>query len=92
MPALNKLYRRHPDRVVVLGVSYDKLTNTEINKVANKLSIHYPMLSYFPIDQLGVGDLPVLPMTFIINPAGKLIKTLKGPQTRAQFRAAIGLS
>lgn len=90
MPALNDLYRNNKSKLVVLGVSYDTLTNTEINTVVKKYAIQYPMLSTFPIDKLGVTHLSVLPLTFIINPAGKLIKTLKGPQTEAQFRKAIG--
>jgi len=90
IPALNDLYRKNKSKLVVLGVSYDKLTNTEINDVVKKLSIQYPMLSSFPIDKLGITQLSVLPITFIINPEGKLTKTLKGPQTETQFRKAIG--
>lgn len=92
MPALNDLYRKHTNQLIVLGVSYDKLTNKEINAVVNKLSIQYPMLSTFPIDKFGIKHLAVLPVTFIINPEGKLVKTLKGPQTETQFRQAIGVS
>lgn len=92
MPALNALYVGNRDKVVVLGVSYDKLSNEEMNAVANKRSIDYPLMSTFPLKKLGVKRLDVLPITFIINPDGKLVKTLKGPQTENQFRKAIGLS
>jgi len=81
MPALNDLYRHNKNKLVVLGVSYDNLTNKEINTVAKKLSIQYPLLSTFPMDKFGVTRVAVLPVTFIINPDGKLVKTLKGPQT-----------
>ena len=91
MPALNDLYRNNKNRLVVLGVSYDKLTNEEINDVVKTRSIQYPMLSKFPMDKFGVARVSILPITFIINPEGKLVKTLKGPQTEAQFRQAIGL-
>ncbi len=90
MPALNDLYKNNKDKIVVLGVSYDKLSNKEIKAVAKKLSIQYPMLSTFPINKFGVKHLSVLPVTFIINPKGQLVKTLKGPQTEAQFKQAIG--
>lgn len=92
MPALNALYLGNRDNVVVLGVSYDKLSNQEMNAFAKKLEIRYPLLSSFPLKKLGIERVDVLPITFIINPDGKLVKTLRGPQTEQQFRNVIGLS
>lgn len=92
MPALNKLYDQNKNNVVVLGVSFDGLTNEEINSAATQHKIDYPMLSSFPIASIGVKNVSVLPTTYIINPQGKLVKTLKGPQTEQQFAAAIGIS
>lgn len=92
MPALNALYQGNRKKIVVLGVSYDQLSNNEIKKIANKMSIEYPMLSTFPLQKLGISHLDVLPITFILNPKGQLVKTLKGPQTKKQFRHALGLS
>ena len=89
IPALNNLYQQNKNKVVVLGVSYDKLSHTEINKVVTQFSIRYPMLSTFPIQKIGVKNVSVLPTTFIITPQGQLAKTLKGPQTKKQFAKAI---
>lgn len=86
MAALNALARNN---VVVLGVSYDNLNSTEMNRIIKKQSITYPMLSRFPIRMFGLKEIPVLPITFVLNPEGKFVKTLKGPKTEAQFRQAI---
>ena len=91
IPALNALYLANRDHLVVLGVSYDKLPNNEINVIAKKFSIRYPMLSTFPLQKVGLNRIDVLPITFIISPDGKTVKTLKGPQTEKQFRTAVGL-
>lgn len=85
------MYQRNRDHVVVLGVSYDKLSNNEINKVVKQWAIRYPMISSFPLNKLGVERLDVLPITFIINPDGKIVKMLRGPQTAAQFKRALVL-
>lgn len=92
MPTLNSLYQDNRKKLVVLGVSFDKLSQDEIKKVTEKLEIQYPMLSSFPIQKFGIQRLDVLPITFILNPEGKLVKTLRGPQTEAQFRNAVDLS
>ena len=39
------------------------------------------MLTSFPIKQYGVEGINTLPVTFVINPQGHLVKTLHGPQT-----------
>ena len=91
IPALSQLYRDHSNKVLVLGVSYDQLSNSEIEKVSKKFSVSFPMLSAFPIHKLGVKDVKVLPITFIINPEGKWVKTLKGPQTKQQFAQAVDI-
>ena len=91
IPVLNDLYQKNKDKLVVLGVSYDKLTNDEINAVVKDQSIQYPMLSAFPLRNLGISHLSVLPVTFIINPKGELIRMLKGPQTEAQLKRAVEL-
>lgn len=92
MPALNQIYQSNKNKLVVLGVSFDKLTSSEINNTIKKMNIYYPMLSTFPLEKLGITKtLSVLPITFIINPKGKLVKTLKGPRTKKQFLHAVNL-
>ena len=86
MPILNRLFQRYSDRVVVLGVSFDHLTNYQLNDVRKAYRLTYPLLSFFPIKKYGVENIGVLPITFIINPQGHLVKTLKGPQSTAKLK------
>lgn len=92
IPALEKLYEQHKNKVIILGVSYETLSNQDIRKVANKFGITYPMLSSFPMQKLGTNNISVLPMTFIISPQGHLYKVLKGPQSEHDLLNAIGLT
>ncbi len=87
---LKKLYQRHKKNLVVLGVSFDLLTNDQIADIVRQYRIKYPMMSSFPIQKLGVKSIDVLPISYIVNPQGKLTKILKGPQSKSQFLTAIG--
>jgi peroxiredoxin len=91
MPALERLHNQYKNKIIVLGVSFDKLDNNAINQIAKKNSLTYPMLSVFPMQKFGIDNIDILPVTFIINPQGKLVKTLKGPQTETQFAQALGI-
>ena len=92
IPALEKLYQTHKDKIVVLGVSYEALSNRNIRAIAKKLGATFPMLSSFPMEKLGTNNISVLPMTFILDPHGKLYKALKGPQSAQDFLTAINLT
>lgn len=85
MPTLETLSQNYPNKLVIIGVSFDGLSNDELNSLSKKLKITYALTSKFPIIKYGVRELPALPITFIINPEGKLVKTLLGPQTKEQF-------
>lgn len=91
LPDLNALYTGQKDKVMVLGVNYDKMENQQINQFANKLAVTFPMLREFPIQKYGINDISGLPTTYIVNPEGKLAKTLHGPQTQASLEAAMGI-
>lgn len=89
MPALNAVAKQLPKKVVVLGVSYDKLSNVEINNVAKKMKLDYAMTSSFPLSLYQQQAPGVLPVTYVINPQGKLKTILKGPQTKKAFLKSI---
>ena len=89
MPALNNVHKKNKNKLVVLGVSFDKLPTKDLNDIKKTLSIQYPLLTTFPAQKYKLPRITVLPITFIINPAGKLVKTLKGPHTEAQFLKAL---
>jgi len=91
MPTLNKLYHEYPNQLIILGVSFDGLNAEKINESAKKLHVDYPLLSSFPLNKLGVAEVPILPTSFIVNPEGKFIKMLTGPQNEAEFKKAVSL-
>lgn len=81
IPQLNLFYQRHQDTVVLVGVNYDNLSADNLLSVVNALHIRFPVLRTNPAKALGFPDLGVLPTTFVINPEGKIVKQLFGPQT-----------
>ena len=90
IPELNQFYHRFKnDRVKVFGVNYDGLSISEQKHLIKELGIDYPGLNGDPAKSLSLGDIRGVPVTFILNPQGKLYKTLYGPQTMASLRRAV---
>lgn len=89
LPELNTVYTTHRQQLVVLGVSFDKLSDADINAFAKRLHVEFPMLSTLDLAKYGVKNIGTLPTTFIISPQGKLVKTLHGPQTQASIEQAM---
>lgn len=81
IPQLNLFYQHHQHEVVLVGVNSDNLPTQQLISAINTLHIRYPVLQADPAKILGLPVIQVLPTTFIINPQGKVIKQLFGPQT-----------
>lgn len=88
LPELNAFHAQYGNKVAVLGVNFDGLPNTDIKHFADRLHLTFPLLSNFPGKKFGIDDISSLPVTFIINPQGKLFKTLYGPQTHKSLLSA----
>lgn len=82
LPELDALSKQQKEKLIVLGVNFDGLPNAELQRFADKLHLTFPLLSNFPSQKLGIEDIPSLPLTLIVDPQGKLSKTLYGPQTQ----------
>jgi thiol-disulfide isomerase/thioredoxin len=79
IPALNHFALTHAKKNVVLyGVNYDNLPLAELKKALLTEKITFPVLVGKGWE---LGEVDVLPTTFIINPAGVMVKTLIGPTT-----------
>lgn len=91
LPELNALYHAHKDKVMVLGVSFDRLLRQDVITFAKSLNIDFPMLMTFHIGKFKIDEVPSLPVTFLISPDGKLAKTLYGPQTQDSLLKEMGL-
>jgi thiol-disulfide isomerase/thioredoxin len=87
---LNAFYIAHHDKdAVVLGVNYDHLPPEQLPALVTRFRISYPVLISDPAKQLGIKDISALPVTFVLAPEGKLVKTLWGAQTKASLEKAI---
>lgn len=80
--ALNTIDSQRTD-VTVLGFNYDQPDLLNLTRQAERLNIQFQVLQNNPgMSLTSKPDLPtVLPTTLVVNPQGKLVKTLIGPQT-----------
>ncbi len=85
--ALQKQYAAQG--VVVLGVSMDEGGPAKVASFAKKYGINYPVVMGDAKASADYGGIQVLPTTFIIDRAGKIVDGLQGATDRAGFEAAI---
>lgn len=90
IPDLNKLAKYYKDKVVVLGVTIDNINNAALQALGQGYQVEYPFLRSFPIEKWG-GKPRAIPVTYILDPKGRLYKTLTGRQTLANFQAVMNL-
>lgn len=88
IPELNALAKSHHDLYLV-GVNYDGVNDSSLLELIAKNKIEYFNALNDPTEQLGVGDIPGLPVTFVFNQKGELQKTLYGPQTKQSLEKVI---
>lgn len=87
IPQFNQFYAKHKkNEVALFAVNFDGLPLSEQNSLIKRFHIQYPSLSQDPSEDLRLGDIRGIPVTFVFNPAGLLVKTLYGGQTSAQLQ------
>lgn len=89
IPELNRIHAEL-ENVAVVGVNYDNAQGDELAAQLEQLGVAFDTLSADPAAQVGTQRPQVLPTTLVLNPEGKLVKTLLGPQTFASLAAATG--
>lgn len=89
IPELNAIGQRYND-VAVLGVNFDGAAGEELRQQIDKLGVAFPTLDSDPAEAMGLSRPQVLPTTLVVDPEGKLVGTLVGPQTIASLAAAMG--
>jgi thiol-disulfide isomerase/thioredoxin len=90
IPELNSYYQNNKaSDVVFVGVNYDHLPKDKLKQAIQKMDIQFPVLLEDPKNIYGFGELEILPTTFIINPKGKVAKTIIGPNTEESLNDAI---
>ncbi|MDP3704656.1 MAG: TlpA disulfide reductase family protein [Legionellaceae bacterium] len=79
---LNRFYESHkPSNLAVFAVNYDTLPLYKQQRLIRKFDIRYPSLTLRSVNQLHLGNISVVPITFVFSPDGKLATALYGGQT-----------
>ncbi|MCH9769500.1 MAG: TlpA family protein disulfide reductase [Gammaproteobacteria bacterium] len=81
IPELNKFSRIYKKQAIVIGVNYDGLSSQKLIAAIKKLHIHYPVMQEDPASYFHLQATGVVPVSYLINPKGRLVATLLGPQT-----------
>ncbi|KTD42372.1 TlpA disulfide reductase family protein [Legionella quateirensis] len=82
IPEFNRFYQQHKnDPVALYAVNFDALPLFEQRNLIRRFNINYPSLLNDPATDLRLGDITGVPVTFIFNPKGQLVKTLYGGQS-----------
>lgn len=89
IPELNAFAAQHQSTTSVAAVNFDGVAGEALKQQAKALGITFELMETDPA-QRGHWPRPeVLPTTQIVDPEGKLVQTLKGPQTAAALTRAL---
>ena len=92
IPELNRFYQNHKnDPIALFAVNYDNLPLFRQKSLIKRFNIDYPNLLQDPANELRLGDITGIPVTFIFNPKGELVKKLFGPQTTETLDQVIAM-
>ena len=90
IPALNQFYDENKNNNIALfAVNYDALPLEMQQKLIKKFDIHYPSLKQDPAKELQLGDIRGVPVTFVINPRGRISDALYGGQSVRSLQEVI---
>ena len=87
VPELNAMAEAGAVRVV--GVDFDGSTGEQLRQKVRELGITFPVVKQSPLEALQAKAPQVLPATYLINPDGKVVETLFGPQTKHSLELQI---
>ena len=89
MPELESFYNKNENKALVLAYNFDRLDDSDLKDQILRFKVNVPSILTDPGLLFGWETPPSLPATYIINPEGKLVETLIGPQTRDSLEAII---
>lgn len=90
IPELNHFYQHNQDKNIVLyGVNYDRMPIGDLETAINKTHIAYPVILEDPSETWSFDGIDALPVTFIIDPKGKVVKKILGANTEQSLLAAV---
>ena len=80
VPELNKFHSQMKDSVVLLSISYDKLSNEAMLEQQKKYGIEYPVIAAMPAPRIDIPVPAALPANSLIAPDGQRFGPVLGPQ------------
>ena len=89
MPELESFYNDNKEQALVLTYNFDRLEGEELENQIIRFGVNVPSILSDPGVLFGWEAPPSLPATYIINPEGRLIHTLIGPQTQESLEVLI---
>jgi peroxiredoxin len=89
IPELNRFDKALGSDVVMVGVNFDQPPVDVLQKAIKTAAIAFPVLTQDPGTVWHLGDVSVLPTTFIINPKGIVVRKIIGTSTQSSLSAAL---
>jgi peroxiredoxin len=90
IPELNHFYQRnHHKNIVLFGVNYDRLSLSDLQQTIDKTHIAFPVVLEDPAQIWLLNGIEALPVTFIIDPQGKVVKRIVGASTEQSLLATL---
>jgi len=86
IPELNRLAEQLAGQAEVFAVNFDGKQGQMLAQEAGELGIAFTVLAQDPAPRFNLPRSTALPVTYLIDPSGKLRQTLLGEQTAAGIR------
>lgn len=77
----NKINRQKDNNIAIFAVNFDQLSTYEQQQLAKKFAIQYPSIQQESLAPMNLGDIAIVPTTFVFDPNGKLATKIFGGQT-----------
>ena len=89
LPELIDFHTNNDVDAVVVGINFEAIEAKDLKEFVDNKPIPYAVLSTVPVKETPVGPVPALPITYIINPEGKVVAGEIGIVTRENLETYI---
>lgn len=90
IPELNALEKQlKAQSVQVFGVNFDGLQDEKLSQASQDMGISFTVLAQDPAERYQLPRAEVLPVTYIVDPQGRMRERLLGEQTAAGLTARL---
>ena len=89
LPELIDFHKNNDVVAVVVGINFESIERKDLKEFVSTKTIPYTVLSTEPVKKTPIGPVPALPITYIINPEGKVVAGEIGIVTRKNLESYI---